>query len=179
MLDGPIALMMLFAGAPVVDTATEAAETGYFVPAIVWQADPFARQFMQVVVEERIIIRVPSRSSANSFAASPRSAPRPVTPPAPPVMWKETRAPRCLPMRNIIGVQAARKDSIDILTRERQRLRAQLKRGCRALDFYSGFYMKANDDGRLCEDRDMLHARSGAQCEVEKFRLMIPVTPDD
>ena len=73
----------------------------------------------------------------------------------------------------------AQRDSIDIITRQKQRLRAQLNRGCRALDFYAGFYMQGSKDGRLCEDRDEIHARTGAKCEIDKFRLMVPVRDDD
>src|SRR3546814_7193060 len=82
-------------------------------------------------------------------------------------------------MRNIMGMQAVHRGSIDLITRQNQRLRAQLNRGCRALDFYAGFYMKGNKDGRLCEDRDEINARSGARCEIDKFRLLVPVSHDD
>src|SRR3546814_5942662 len=71
------------------------------------------------------------------------------------------KAPKCVAMRDIRGMQAVQRDSIDLITRQNQRLRAQLNRGCRALDFYAGFYMKGNKDGRLCEGRDEIHARSG------------------
>jgi hypothetical protein len=62
-------------------------------------------------------------------------------------------------------MQAVQRDSIDLITRQNQRLRAQLNRGCQALDFYAGFYMKGNKDGRLCEDRDeiMLAVARGAK----------------
>ena len=96
-----------------------------------------------------------------------------------PIEWNEKKAPKCVAMRNIAGMQAARRDSIDLITRQKQRLRAQLNRGCRALDFYAGFYMKGNDDGQLCEGRDEIHARTGARCEIEKFRLMVPVPRDE
>ncbi|WP_227339689.1 MULTISPECIES: hypothetical protein [Sphingopyxis] len=82
-------------------------------------------------------------------------------------------------MRNIVGMQAAQRDSIDLITRQKQRLRAHLNRGCRALDFYAGFYMQGNEDGNLCAGRDELHARTGAKCEVDKFRVMVAVPRDD
>jgi hypothetical protein len=129
--------------------------------------------YYQVVIERQLIIRIPARpstltnfSAADSVAERQRSAP---------VVWRETKAPKCVAMRSLAGIQAVQRDSIDLITRENQRLRAKLNRGCRALDFYSGFYMKASKDGRLCADRDALHARSGAECEVEKFRLLVPV----
>lgn len=133
--------------------------------------------FWQVVIEEQLIIRVPAqRSRLNNFAAgSPQS--RRAT--EIPLVWKEKKAPKCVPMRNIMGMQAVQRDSIDIITRQNERLRAQLNRGCRALDFYAGFYMQGSKDGRLCADRDQIHARTGAKCEIDKFRLMVPVRGED
>lgn len=132
-----------------------------------------ANGYYQVVIERQLIIRIPARpSSLTSFSARDLAGRRAR---AVPVVWKETKAPKCVAMRSLIGIQAVQSDSIDLITGENQRLRARLKRGCRAADFYSGFYMKASKDGRLCADRDALHARSGAECAVEKFRLMVPV----
>ncbi|WP_374394035.1 hypothetical protein [Sphingopyxis sp.] len=133
--------------------------------------------FWQMVIEQQIIIRVPAqRSSLNNFSAAP--APEMRVRQAP-VEWKEKKAPKCIAMRNILGMQGAQRDSIDLITRQKQRLRAQLNRGCRALDFYAGFYMQGSKDGQLCEDRDQIHARTGAKCEIDKFRLMVPVTKSD
>ena len=127
----------------------------------------------QVVIEERVIIRVPARRMPlNSFATQQVTVTERRAPP--PMVWREVKGPKCLPMRSVLGVQAATRDSIDIITRERQRLRAQLNRGCRGLDFYSGFYMQGTRDGRLCADRDPIHARSGMQCEINRFRLLVP-----
>ena len=130
-------------------------------------------EYFQVVIERQLIIRIPARpSTLTNFSAAESATTRARSVP---VVWKETKAPRCVTMRSLVGIQAVQRDSIDLITRENQRLRAKLNRGCRALDFYSGFYMKASKDGRLCADRDALHARSGAECEVEKFRLLVPV----
>lgn len=133
--------------------------------------------FWQVVIEQQLIIRVPAqRSPLNNFAAGPSPSRRATELP---IVWKEKKAPKCIAMRNILGMQAVQRDSIDIITRQKERLRAQLNRGCRALDFYAGFYMQGSKDGRLCEDRDEIHARTGAKCEIDKFRLMVPVRDDD
>lgn len=128
--------------------------------------------YYQLVIERRLIIRIPARpSSLTSFSAGEAAGrARPA-----PIVWRETKAPKCVAVRSLIGIQAVQSDSIDMITRENQRLRAKLKRGCRAQDFYSGFYMRASKDGRLCADRDALQSRSGAECEVERFRLMVPV----
>ena len=127
----------------------------------------------QIVVQQTIIIRVPPQSQPANFNASALQSSGKSPPPQ--IKWKEKDAPKCLPMRNILAVQVTRKDSIDLITRERQRLRAQLDGRCRGQDFYSGFYMERSADGRLCEDRDILQTRSGLKCEVDKFRLMVAV----
>ena len=136
-----------------------------------------ASSFWQMVIEQQLIIRGPARRSPiNNFAAE-RSAPRREI--ELPIVWKEKKAPKGVAMRNIMGMQAVQRNSIDLITRQKQRLRAQLNRGCRALDFYAGFYMQGSKDGKLCEDRDQIHARTGAKCEIDKFRLMVPVHDDE
>lgn len=171
-----VGLALMFPGSAV--TAGAPAATEAFTTATVIDL-PFVgqepKQYYQVVIERQLIIRIPARpSSINHFSAA-EAANVQRRPLQPPIVWRETKAPKCVPMRSLIGIQAVQRDSIDLITRENQRLRAKLNRGCRAVDFYSGFYLKASKDGRLCADRDALHARSGAEYEVEKFRLMVPV----
>ncbi len=54
-------------------------------------------------------------------------------------------------------------------------MRAVLEDQCPALDYYSGFYVVPPPDGKICADRDSIHTRSGADCEVDKFRALTPV----
>lgn len=161
---------------PAADAAVSVAAPEPLV-AVGAQTPGQASSFWQVVIEQQLIIRVPAqRSQLNNFAAGPSPSRRATELP---IVWKEKKAPKCVAMRNILGMQAVQRDSIDIITRQKQRLRAQLNRGCRALDFYAGFYMQGSKDGRLCEDRDQIHARTGAKCEIDKFRLMVPVREED
>lgn len=170
------AAFLWFAVAPAADTAPPVTAPEPLV-AIVDPMPEQALSFWQVVIEQQLIIRVPAqRSQLNNFAAGPSYSKRGNELP---IVWKEKKAPKCVAMRNIMGMQAVQRDSIDLITRQKQRLRAQLNRGCRALDFYAGFYMQGSKDGRLCEDRDQIHARTGAKCEIDKFRLMVPVRDDD
>lgn len=170
------AFLWVMAAAPAADAAAPVAAPEPLV-AISAPAPEQASSFWQMVIEQQLIIRVPAqRSPLNNFAAGPSASKRTTELP---VVWKEKKAPKCLAMRNILGMQAVQRDSIDIITRQKQRLRAQLNRGCRALDFYAGFYMQGSKDGKLCEDRDEIHARTGAKCEIDKFRLMVPVRDDD
>lgn len=169
-----MAAFLWIMAAPAADTAPPVAVPEALVPAAPPAPDE-PRSFWQVVIEQQMIIRVPAqRSQLNNFAAPP-----PLRATEVPVEWKEKKGPKCVAMRNIVGMRAVQRDSIDIITRQKQRLRAQLNRGCRALDFYAGFYMQGNKDGKLCEDRDEIHARTGAKCEIDKFRLMVPVRGDD
>lgn len=169
-------LLLFAAAAPASDAPPPVAPPEPFV-AVAPMPEAAAPSFWQMVIEQQLIIRVPAqRSQLNSFSASPAPERRARELP---IVWKEKKAPKCVSMRNIMGMQAAQRDSIDLITRQRQRLRAQLNRGCRALDFYAGFYMEGSKDGQLCEGRDQLHARTGAKCEVEQFRLMVPVPHDE
>ncbi len=170
------AVLWFAAAAPAADAAPPIAVPEPLV-AISAPTPEQVTSFWQVIIEQQLIIRVPAqRSRLNNFAAEPGPAHRATDVP---IVWKEKKAPKCVAMRNIMGMQAVQRDSIDIITRQKQRLRAQLNRGCRALDFYAGFYMQGSKDGQLCEDRDQIHARTGAKCEIDKFRLMVPVRDDD
>lgn len=172
----PISLLLM-AAAPAADAEAPVAAPEPIASVVPPMVQDPATSFMQVVIEQQLIIRVPARRSPlTNFAASPGVAPQARELP---VVWREKKGPKCVAMRNIMGMQAVQRDSIDLITRQNQRLRAQLNRGCRALDFYAGFYMQGNKDGRLCEDRDQIHARTGAKCEVDKFRLLVPVPRDD
>lgn len=170
------AFLWFVAAAPAADVAAPVAAPEPLVSIAVPNSDQ-SSSFWQLVIEQQLIIRVPAqRSQLNSFSAGPMQSKRATELP---IVWKEKKAPKCVAMRNIMGMQAVQRDSIDLITRQRQRLRAQLNRGCRALDFYAGFYMQGSKDGKLCEDRDQIHARTGAKCEIDKFRLMVPVRDDD
>ena len=170
------AVLWFAAAAPAADAVPQVAVPEPLV-AISAPTPEQVTSFWQVIIEQQLIIRVPAqRSRLNNFAAEPGPARRATDVP---IVWKEKKAPKCVAMRNIAGMQAVQRDSIDIITRQKQRLRAQLNRGCRALDFYAGFYMQGSKDGQLCEDRDQIHARTGAKCEIDKFRLMVPVRDDD
>ena len=170
------AFLWFVAAAPAADAAVPVGAPEPLVAISPPTADQTS-SFWQVVIEQQLIIRVPAqRSQLNNFAAGPSMSKRATEMP---IVWKEKKAPKCVAMRNILGMQAVQRDSIDLITRQKQRLRAQLNRGCRALDFYAGFYMKENEDGRLCVDRDEIHARTGAKCEIDKFRLVVAVRDED
>jgi len=93
------------------------------------------------------------------------------------VEWRESGGPRCIPVRSILGAAQITQDSIDLVLRDATRIRARLERRCPAMDYYFGVYVRPNPDGMLCADRDAFRARSGGNCEIERFRLLRPREP--
>ena len=87
--------------------------------------------------------------------------------------WEEEKGPKCLPVRAIAGAMLSGSHSIDILLRDRQRIRAKLDNECKGLDFYGRFYLQT-EDGQFCAKRDVIRSRMGGTCQIEKFRLLVP-----
>ncbi|MEH6660794.1 MAG: hypothetical protein V7679_04010, partial [Parasphingorhabdus sp.] len=61
-----------------------------------------------------------------------------------------------------------------LITKDRKRIRAQLEDTCQARSFYSGFYVEKTKDGKICAGRDILHSRTGAKCEIDRLRELVP-----
>lgn len=137
-----------------------------------WQAmsDAFrAQEQYQVRIEQRMTIRI---------------APRAPLPPQPNMLMDlpdrevgprfiERKFGKCLPIAGIAGVQMGDQGTLVLFLRDRRMVSASLERACRARDFYSGFYLERNADGRLCVDRDTLLSRSGANCKLTRFRQLV------
>ncbi|MGB5076847.1 MAG: hypothetical protein WBO17_05145, partial [Sphingorhabdus sp.] len=90
------------------------------------------------------------------------------------VKYKEQKIGKCLWIDKLAGSRPGTKESLEIMTRDGVLIRAYLGDGCLAREFYAGAYLERPYDGKLCVDRDLLHARTGAKCEIDKFRLLIP-----
>jgi hypothetical protein len=125
-----------------------------------YQAQMKDVEMAQVIIQRRTIIRVPP-----VYALAPR---QPV-----PLSWKEKGAPKCVTMSTLAGLAITRPDSIDLVLRGGQRIRAKLEKSCPSVDFYSGFYVKPHKDGRICQDRDQIHSRTGGACEIDKFKTLV------
>lgn len=112
------------------------------------------------VRHQQIIIRVPSglRRVAPAGASL--------------IQWQESRGPRCVAASQLIGATFIRQNSVDLILRDRSRVRAQLQRRCPALDYYRGFYINATADGRICADRDSIRSRAGGECQIDQFRTL-------
>jgi hypothetical protein len=128
------------------------------VPAQASAADPI--QFAQLVIRQQVLIRVPVRL---------REAPAPV---ADIVQWKESRGPKCLQIQSLAGATLLGPNSVDLILRDKSRIRAKMEKSCPALDFYRGFYIRQSEDGQICADRDAIRSRMGGECEIDKFRKL-------
>jgi hypothetical protein len=91
------------------------------------------------------------------------------------IEWKEGKGPKCIATSGILAATRAVKDSVDLILRNRQRVRAKLESSCPALDYYYGFYIRPDPDGLICEDRDVIRSRMGGACEIDRFRSLEPV----
>lgn len=128
-------------------------------PSIVLHQD----RSIRATFSQRVIIRVPK------MAPPPRG-----TKPPSEQKWEERRAPRCIPTSRIAAAAVHDRRNIDLLTNNGERMRARLDKRCPSLDFYSGFYIRQTPDGQICADRDSIRTRSGATCEIDAFRRLVP-----
>lgn len=124
--------------------------------------------YAQVRIEKRVIIRVPRRRP------TPLAPMAEFSQEASKQAYREKRIGKCLPMNNLLGVQMFTDRYLDLITKDRKRIRAQLEDNCQARSFYSGFYVEKTDDGKICAGRDILHSRTGAKCEIDQFRELVP-----
>jgi hypothetical protein len=118
-----------------------------------------------VTVHQQIIIRVAPASAPSGAGAASL------------VRWEEHRGPRCISARQILGAARLSQNSVDLVFRDRTRVRARLEGRCPALDFYSGFYVPMSADGQLCADRDSIRSRTGGECQIEQFRTLTAERP--
>jgi hypothetical protein len=122
----------------------------------------------QVRIEQRVVVRIapqPSAARQNLLADLPQ---RPAAP-----HFEEGGKEKCVALDGIAGVQTGSGNRLVLFLRDRRMISVNLEKSCRARDFYSGFYVEKNKDGRLCVDRDKLQSRSGARCEVETMRQLV------
>ena len=122
----------------------------------------------QVRIEQRVIIRIAPSSDAGRQGMSAFVAPQAST-----TRVVERKAGKCLPVASIRAVQPSRDNRLMLFTRDRRVYAARLERSCFARDFYSGFYLERNSDGKLCVDRDKLQSRNGVKCEVQALHRLV------
>jgi hypothetical protein len=125
----------------------------------------------QVRIERRVIVRIAPqspRSRSNLVADLPSRAPT--------SKFVERKTGKCIPVSSIAGVQTSSGSKLLLYLKDRRVLTVNLEKSCRSRDFYSGFYVEKNKDGKLCVKRDELHSRSGAKCEVSRMRQLVRVS---
>ncbi len=105
-------------------------------------------------------------------AKEPEALPPPA--PLPPIAWVEKRTDDCVAVESLSGAAIIRSDSVDLVLSGGRRIRAKLGNECPALDFYAGFYVKPNKDGKVCAKRDAFRSRSGGECRIRSFRTLTP-----
>ena len=125
-------------------------------------AAPEPVQYAQLTVRQQIMIRVPARL-------------RPGAPQPEEMDWKEGKGTRCVAASSVAGAKLLEHNSVDLVLRDRSRVRAKLQKSCPALDYYHGFYISPNPDGRICADRETIRSRMGGECEIDAFKVLKPV----
>ena len=123
--------------------------------------------FNQVRIDQRVIVRFPAPNSVPATVPGQRQ-------PIGNIKYREKKIGKCLLVNRLGGSRPGPDRSLDLLTRDGILIRAYLGDGCLAREFYAGAYMERSYDGKLCVNRDILHARTGAKCDIDKFRLLIP-----
>lgn len=137
-------------------------------------------ELAQLTIEQRVIIRIPI---VPPTAPSPDLPPdargaglAPLPQPEPPQVptMKEVKGPKCLRLNRLRGAVISMASGITMVTDKNEHFRAHFSRMCRAASFYQGFYIQPDKDGHLCAGRDVLHARNGSVCAIERFSRLVP-----
>ena len=118
----------------------------------------------QLMFRQRTIVRIQT--------VAPQAATARIT------EWRERKGPKCIAMGSIGGAAVVAEDSVDLLIRGGERIRARFEDDCPNLDYYAGFYVRPGTDGQVCADRDSIRVRSGGECRIERFRRLEPKTDD-
>ncbi|TPG13253.1 hypothetical protein EAH79_17165 [Sphingomonas koreensis] len=119
----------------------------------------------QMLFHQHIVIRIPRMPPPRAMAGPA---------PMPPIEWEEKSGPKCVEAAALVAATIPTEDRVDLMMRDGQRMRARLDKKCRALDFYTGFYVQGGSDGQICADRDSIRTRSGDNCGIDKFRRLVP-----
>ncbi len=118
----------------------------------------------QIRIEQRVYVRIAPRSAGarrNLLAQLPvrQQAQR----------YEEKKTAKCVPVSRIAGVETGSGNRLLLFLRDAKILSVNLEKACRARDFYAGFYVERNKDGKLCVDRDTLQSRNGARCDIARM----------
>lgn len=124
----------------------------------------------QVRIEQRVVVRIAPHAMSNRQELASQALERETA-----SRYQEKRIGKCIPLEGIAGVQTGGGNRIVLFLRDARMISVSLAKSCRSRDFYSGFHVERHQDGRLCIERDLLQARTGAKCEIERLRQLIAV----
>lgn len=128
-------------------------------PAVAPPATPIPPeriQYAQVIFHSRVVVRI---EAARVPAIT---------------TWTEKKGPHCIALTDIQGTAVIVANSVDVALRGGDRARMRFERSCPGLDYYSGFYVVPNKDGKICAGRDVVRDRAGGECAIDKFRKLVP-----
>jgi hypothetical protein len=108
----------------------------------------------QITVQRKIIVRVPMRRDGL------------------PIKWVEKNSRKCVEVDEIAGANLSSPEGIDLILRNGERWRMKFKEECPGLGFYQGFYLRPDTDRHICAKRDVIHPRSGGECEIQSMRRL-------
>ncbi len=156
-------LVLLTAGAGMVGGLLPASEVTE--PKVAASA-PGDDIMFQIRIQQRVIIRVPRQSFGRLQLSTAEAERRMSTP----MRTVEKKMGNCVAADQLVAVMPAKSRALDFVTTDNRRVRAYLDGGCLAADFHAGLYIERNKDGKICAERDILMARSGMRCEIDRFR---------
>jgi hypothetical protein len=116
------------------------------------------QQYAQLTFRSRVVVRV------ESWRAGP------------PVgrLYKERKGPRCVAIGDLLGAAVLAPNSVDLMLRGGERMRARFAESCPGLDYYSGFYVVPPADGKICAGREVVRDRAGGECGIARLRKLVP-----
>lgn len=121
---------------------------------------PGSVQYAQVMHRERVVIRIPRLALGANHKTDAAIA------------WDERKGPKCVEAATLASAAISPSGDVDLIVTDGRRLRAKLDDNCPTLNFYAGFYLRGTADGMVCAKRDALRSRSGARCEISRFRTL-------
>lgn len=136
----------------------------FAAPAATPEPRPWAGA-VAMLQQQRVTIHVPRVTVTSSTTIILRQPRLPAV--------REKKASDCVKLEKIAGFTVNTPDSVDLVLNDGSLLRAKLGSECPALGFYKGFYVKPDEDKKLCAGRDSLRSRSGRSCEIQAFRTLV------
>lgn len=88
------------------------------------------------------------------------------------VRWVEKKGPKCI-VAGQMGGAIVNGNSVDLVMRGGDRVRAVFDGDCAGLGYYGGFYVKPSSDGQICAGRDSIRTRSGDSCTIKRFHKLV------